>query len=283
VTDVRRFRLDDLRRFILALAAGVGVSTARASALASNVLWFDAAGAAHLGIATLPDCLGRLANGAIDSHAEGRVISERSASAVFDGERGIPLLVLERAAGLASEKARECGAGLVRVVNAPATGSAAGIAAEVALGPAAALILGPGASWTVALPSAEGLPIVFEPALASELGGKAGRSNAAKVGAARQALARLLAPWAAVLAPGEGWLVAALSITAMESLSTFHERVADTLHGLDEADGLLLPTPWEARRCEARARGVSVRAASWKALQTWADRLAVEVPVPLAH
>jgi LDH2 family malate/lactate/ureidoglycolate dehydrogenase len=69
----------------------------------------------------------------------------------------------------------------------------------------------------------------------------------------------------------------------MESLSTFHERVADTLHGLDEADGLLLPTPWEARRCEARARGVSVRAASWKALQTWADRLAVEVPVPLAH
>ena len=180
------------------------------------------------------------------------MISERSAAAVFDGERGIPLLVLQRAAELASEKARECGAGLVRVVNAPATGSAAGVAAEVALGPAAALILGPGASWTVALPSAEGLPVVFEPALASELGGKAGRSSAAKVGAARQALAPLLAPWTAVLAPGEGWLVAALSITAMESLSTFHERVADTLHGLDEADGLLLPAPWEARRCEAR-------------------------------
>ena len=71
MTDVRRFRLDDLRRFILALAAGVGVSTARTSALASNVLWFDAAGAAHLGIATLPDGFGRLASGAIDPRAKG--------------------------------------------------------------------------------------------------------------------------------------------------------------------------------------------------------------------
>ena len=48
--------------------------------------------------------------------------AERSATAVFDGRHGIPLLVLDRAAGLATEKAREMGLGLVRVANLEAPG-----------------------------------------------------------------------------------------------------------------------------------------------------------------
>src|SRR5262249_7152269 len=60
VADVRRYRLDDLRRFAAALAAGLGIAPARASALATHLLWFDAAGAAPLGVATLTDVLEQL-------------------------------------------------------------------------------------------------------------------------------------------------------------------------------------------------------------------------------
>ena len=135
MSEVLRFRLDDLRRFSVALGAGVGVLPARASALALQLLWFDAAGAPSFGMSTFPDWLERIDRRAVDPVAEGKVAAERTGTAVLDGQNGIPSLVLARAGELAIEKARDAGVGLVRVINAGSSGPAASVAAEMAVGP----------------------------------------------------------------------------------------------------------------------------------------------------
>jgi len=281
VAGIAHYRLDDLRRFASGLAAAAGVPATRASALASHLLWFDAAGAAPFGIATLPALLDRIASGEIDPGAEGVPVAERGGTAVFDGRRGVPLLVLDRVAGLATEKARETGVGVVRVENVASPGPAAVVAAEIAVvGPYVGAVLGPGPSWSLALPSDGGLPVVFDTALASPTDGKAPRR--AKGAPPVNPVDAIIGPWAGVLAPGDGYLVAALGVTAMEALSTFHERVADAIRGLDETAGRLLPGPWEARRVAAQEHGVAVDPAAWKALVGWADRSSVVPPAPLS-
>jgi LDH2 family malate/lactate/ureidoglycolate dehydrogenase len=279
VADVRRYRLDDLRRFATALAAGLGVPPARASALASLALWFDTAGAAPAGLAALPDLLDRIEAGSVDPRAEGAVGAERTATAVFDGRHGIPLLALERAGGLAAEKARDAGVGIVRVQNVGPVASGAVVAAELAVGPLVAVVLGPGPSWSVALPSEEGLPAVFDPSLAVR--GAGGPSRRGSKAARPLPSPEQAVPWLAPLAPEGGWLVAAVSVASMEPLTTFHRRVADALKGLGEEDGRLLPAPWEARRREARERGMAVAPPAWKALSRRAERLGVETPDPV--
>ncbi|MBX6314493.1 MAG: Ldh family oxidoreductase, partial [Isosphaeraceae bacterium] len=139
-----RFRLDDLRHLAAALGAGVGLAPSRAAALATHLLWFDAAGAASFGIATLPDWLERIAARQVDPRAEGTIGLERAGTANLDGQNGVGPLILARAASLAAEKARDVGVGLVRVTGLGPTGPAAPAAAEIAIGPEAAALIGPG-------------------------------------------------------------------------------------------------------------------------------------------
>ncbi len=273
VTNLHRYRLDDLRRSSpRPWRRAWNVVPARASSLAARLLWFDAAGAHKLGIAALPAMLDQFESKSIDPKSEPTIVSERGSTAVVDGRQGVPLLALDRAGALATEKARDTGLGLVRVRNIKAPGSAAGIAAEMAIGPVAGLILGPGPCWSVALP-AEGLPGVFDPAL-----GEPGKPGGAR------ALNDLISPWANVLAPEGGWLVAAISVPALEPLSSFHERVAETLKGLDEAAGRLLPARWEAHRQQVREHGMGIEPAAWNARPAirWSGRLPpIEPPAPL--
>src|SRR4051794_28449442 len=99
--ETPRFRLDALRRAASSLAASCGVKPERAAALATQLLWFDAAGAPQFGLARLPDLLDRIGRGEVDPKAEGKVGPERAATAVVDGQNGIPALILSRAAGVA--------------------------------------------------------------------------------------------------------------------------------------------------------------------------------------
>jgi LDH2 family malate/lactate/ureidoglycolate dehydrogenase len=272
VTDALHYRLDDLRRLASALLAKAGVVPARASALATQLLWFDAAGVASFGIGTLPAWLERLESGQVDPVAEGRVTMERAATAVFDGQNGLPPLVLARAAGIAAEKARELGLGLVRVVKVGPMGPSAAVAADLAIGPFAAFFLGPGPSWALALPSEEGLPVVYDAAL---VGGKTG-------GGARSSgpSPDRIVSWAHLLVPEGGWLVGAVAVTAIEPLATFQERVSAEVKRGGEGPGRLTPTAWERRRREAREHGVPVSTAAWEKLKRWADRSEVEPPAP---
>jgi LDH2 family malate/lactate/ureidoglycolate dehydrogenase len=272
VMDVLRYRLDDLRRLASALLAKVGVAPARASALATHLLWFDAAGVASFGIETLPAWLERLDSGQVDPVAEGRVTMERAATAAFDGQNGLPPLVLARAAGLAAEKARELGLGLVRVDQVGPMGPAAAVAADLAIGPFAAFFLGPGPSWALALPSEEGLPAVYDTAL--EGGKSPGGARSSGPSPDR------IVPWAHLLVPEGGWLVGAVAVTAIEPLATLQERVGAEVKRGGEGPGRLLPTSWEGRRREAREHGVPIFNAAWKKLKRWADRFEVETPAP---
>jgi LDH2 family malate/lactate/ureidoglycolate dehydrogenase len=287
---IHRYPWDDLRRFAAALGGAVGLVPARALTLASHLLWFDAAGVARWGIATLPDWLEAMVGGHVDVQALGQVQSERSALVMFDGQNGIAPLLLERAAELAVEKARETALGLVRVTRVAAVPSVAAVTAGIALGPMAGVVVGPNQLWGMGLPSGTGLPLVIDSALAGapEAGKLATRPphhDASQPGTSRRdpsALLETLGIATDVLLPDQGWLVAAVSVPALEPLTTFHARVAAALSERTEAPGRLLPQTWDAHRRAARAQGVPLAAPAWKSLADWARRLAVDLPRPVS-
>ena len=277
--EARRYRLDDLRRYASAIATGLGVAPRRASALASHLLWFDAVSAFDYGIATLPGLLSLIESGDVDPKAEGRVLSERAATLVYDAERGLPHLALERAAEIAGEKAREVGGGFIRVVNVGRIASAAGVAAGLAVGPLAASLLGLGGGYSVALPGAGGPPTVFDPAFApppSPLrGSKRGKSQPAPDEHPMQAaLARAFA--------GEGWVIVALAVTIKDLCEESTRGRAFGLGVPHPADAVLTPEVAEASRREAADSGVFVAPSVWTALKGWADRLGVAPPDPVS-
>ncbi len=299
---IHRFAYDELRRFAVALGTAAGLASARSGALAAHLLWFDAAGAPTLGIATLETWLTLIDERRVDPSATGRVTRERSSLAELDGENGLPLLVLERAAEVAVEKARDSGVGLVRVVAIGPAASAAPIAAGIAIGPMAGWVLGPCETWSLSLPTAAGLPLIMDSGLpgdaasrkpaAADAAGRTGTTQARP--AANQRHSRNPAPdfpeglrlAAEVLVPAGGWLVAALAGTGPESLSSWHDRVA-AARGRSAAEhtgaGLrvLDPEGWEAHRRRLWQEGVEVASAVWKPLVQRARRLAIELPAPL--
>jgi LDH2 family malate/lactate/ureidoglycolate dehydrogenase len=266
-----RHRLDDLHRLTASLAAGIGVAPARASALATHLLWFDAAGASTHGIATLPTWLDRIDRKEIDPVAEGRAGRERAGTAIFDARNGLPPLALATAGGIASEKARDVGVGIVRVHNLGESGPSAPVAASLAIGPYFAVMAGPGPSLSLAAPMAGGLPVVYDSRLAGP-GSDLGTPN-------------WLAPWSpwiSGISDDGGWVVLAISVLAFESLAHFEGRVASSLLDRDPSTGFLEPGPWEVRRREARERGVTIDPGAFGSLKTWADRLGVPWPTSFA-
>jgi LDH2 family malate/lactate/ureidoglycolate dehydrogenase len=274
VTDARRYRLDDLRRFGSALAVGAGVADARAPSLVNHLLWFDAAGASSFGIQTLPSWLDRIDERRVDPRAEGKVERETIGTAVLDGQNGIAPLILARAGELATEKARDAGVGIVRVTNVGPLGPSACVAAEMAVGPVASFVMGPERSWSLAVPSLDGLPAVYDSALA---GGGVPASDGARAAAPD---AGSVLPWAWALIPEGGWLIMALAIKAIEPLPSFVERVGASLDVASLTQGQLLPSHWEARRRDVREHGVAVEPSAWAALTERANRFGVPCPNP---
>jgi LDH2 family malate/lactate/ureidoglycolate dehydrogenase len=295
---IQRYGFDDLRRVAAALGTAVGLPPVRSLTLAAHLLWFDAAGAPTLGIATLPSWLEEVESRRVNPTAIGRVLTERTAVALFDGENGPTPLVLERAAEVAVQKARESAVGLVRVVGAASIRSAAPVAAGIGIGPMAGWVLGPNRCWSMALPSPGGLPLVVDSGLSAiEAGGDsvpagtAGRRGSVipKPAAAGHdgpppASPLLEGFWLGTeaLVPEDGWLVAAVSIPAIESFATFDERLAAVARRMSPAPGRLLPEAWETQRREVRQQGIALEPAAWKSLAHWARRLSVDVPEPLA-
>ena len=247
---------------------------ARASSLATHLLWFDAAGASSHGIASLPNMLERIERNEIDPVAEGRAGSERAGTAVFDAQNGLALLALEKASGIASEKARDVGIGIVRVRNLGQAGPSSPVAADLAIGPFVAMIAGPGPSLALAMPAPGGLPVVFDSALDQEAVN--GQETASFEG-----WMTAWSPWSSSLAGDDGWLILAFSVASMESLTSFHDRVAASFRGSNEWRGGLRPESWEARRREARERGILLDQASLDGLKGWAERLQVPWPVDM--
>lgn len=252
-----KLRLDDLRSMASALLSASGMRPDIAATLAGHLLWFDAAGLSHHGIATLPELLDRIHRRDVDPKTEGKVGPERAALAVLDGQKGTPSRILGRAAQLAAEKAREYGSGIVRVKGIGAIGSALAVVSEIAIGPAIGFAFGPGGAWSAALPSPEGLPVVADAVLGSD-----------------PAALAAFAPWSPLIGE-EGWIIQAVSVPAMEPLASFHERAA---HFAKKANGNVLPpVRLESLRLEARENGVTVNKGTRSALIAWAEKLGVTI------
>jgi LDH2 family malate/lactate/ureidoglycolate dehydrogenase len=275
VSAAPRYRLDDLRRFAAALGSAAGLSRPDATALAGHLLWYDSAGALSFGIGGLASWLDRLANGEVRPVGQGWITAEFATTVVIEANQGVGPLVLAQAASVAAQKARELGTGLARVTGLGASGPSAAVAAGVALGPLAALVLGPGPSWTVALPTAGELPFVFDSDLAAGTGRNSGRRKDVPKAAAS------LPAWLAAFAPPPGgWLVAVLAISALEPLTSFHDRLAATLPR-EVTEGQLRPDRWEEHRRTLREHGLPLDAPTRKALRAHADRLGVPFPEPV--
>ncbi len=213
--------------------------------------------------------------------------------ATIDGHNGITPLVLERAAELAIQKARDTAVALVRITHLGGLGSAAAVVAAMALRPVAGLVLGPGRLWSAAVPSPAGLPIVFDSGLADIEPGPAPAPTPAGARAGRQrksvrsSATRLSSPpldgagnWSGLLVSGDSWLVAAIALAELEPMSEFHDRVNEWIQALADRPGRLTPAIWTDRHNEAHERGVAIAASVWKELKHWADRLAVVAPSP---
>lgn len=254
--DHQKYRLDDLRRLGAALAAGVGVAPARASAFVSGLLWYEAAGAPEFGIGSLPGWLDAIERGEVNPKAEGRIIKEHTATAVLDGQRGLTPLILSRAAGVAQEKAREVGVGVVSIVNVSSDGPVAEIAAEIAIGPMIGTISG-AMGLAVAVPVQGSVPAVFD----SRLDPKVWLG---------------VPPWADD--PVTAWLVTARAVTAFETLGAVHEHVETLLKVNPAFAGEVRPDAWQARRMEHLEHGLALPEATVATLRDWAGRLGVEWP-----
>jgi LDH2 family malate/lactate/ureidoglycolate dehydrogenase len=262
-----RFGMDELRRCAIALGVAAGLPAEKASELARLLLWFDAAGVPDSGISTLTDWLDLLDHGRCDGRATTRIVLEKPATAVVDARRMLAPLALAAAGELAGQKARESGVGVVTILNLEGVHAAGGVAADLAIGPLAAAVRGPGSRLALAIPTAAGLPAVFDSSLAAE-----------SAPAWLQDAAPLLS---APAAPADGWLIVALSIVAFEPLDAYHARVRTLLPG-SETRGLTLPGPWEERRRRAGERGVPIAPAALRAIRERAARLAIPEPGVLA-
>ncbi|HEY0296398.1 MAG TPA: Ldh family oxidoreductase [Bordetella sp.] len=100
---------DSLRRFIAAALRRVGLPAADAETVAGLMADADLQGSDGHGAIRLPQYVQRIESGGINVRPDIRVVHERPAMAVVDGDNGMGHLVVSRAVKLAIEKARAAG------------------------------------------------------------------------------------------------------------------------------------------------------------------------------
>jgi L-2-hydroxycarboxylate dehydrogenase (NAD+) len=100
---------DALQRFIQSAFISQGLPEADAAQVARLMSEADLQGSDGHGVIRLPQYIKRIQAGGINKHPDIRVVQERAAMAVVDGDNGMGHLVVSRAVDIAIEKARTCG------------------------------------------------------------------------------------------------------------------------------------------------------------------------------
>jgi LDH2 family malate/lactate/ureidoglycolate dehydrogenase len=106
---------DALQGFIAGALQHVGLSEADATKVATLMAQADLQGSDGHGVIRLASYVKRIRAGGMNPRPQMRVVHERAASAVIDGDNGMGHLVVSRAVELAIEKARTCGVAWVGV------------------------------------------------------------------------------------------------------------------------------------------------------------------------
>ena len=107
--------LERLQGFIAAALERVGLPAADALRVATLMAQADLQGSDGHGVLRLPQYVKRIRAGGINTQPQIRVVHERAAMAVLDGDNGMGHLVVSRAVELAIEKARTAGVAWVGV------------------------------------------------------------------------------------------------------------------------------------------------------------------------
>ena len=108
-----RVRFEALRDFIQSAFVAQGLPEADAAQVAGLMAQADLQGSDGHGVIRLPQYTKRIQAGGINVRPDIRVVREKAAMAVIDGDNGMGHLVVSRAVDLAIAKARECGIGWV--------------------------------------------------------------------------------------------------------------------------------------------------------------------------
>ena len=95
--------------FIFATLNAVGLPEEDARTVAELMAEADLQGSDGHGVIRVPVYIRRILGGAVNVRPNIRVVEERAATALIDGDNGMGHLVMKRAAELAMEKARNCG------------------------------------------------------------------------------------------------------------------------------------------------------------------------------
>ncbi len=103
----------DLQHFISSVLTAVGMPAGDAATVGEIMAQADARGADAHGVFRLPAYVKRIRAGGINLQPEMRIVEERAATALLDGDNAMGHLVMKRAADLAIEKARRSGIGWV--------------------------------------------------------------------------------------------------------------------------------------------------------------------------
>lgn len=108
-TNTIRLFQEDLSRFIKAALMHEGVPGDDAATVSRLMSEADLQGSDGHGLIRLPQYLKRLRAGGINKHPDIRVVQDRAAMAVVDGDNGMGHLVVSKAVDIAIEKARTAG------------------------------------------------------------------------------------------------------------------------------------------------------------------------------
>ena len=100
---------EQLSRFITATMQAVGLPEDDARTVGELMAEADLQGSDGHGVIRVPVYIRRILGGAVNVKPNIRVVEERAATALVDGDNGMGHLVMKRATELAIEKARTCG------------------------------------------------------------------------------------------------------------------------------------------------------------------------------
>jgi len=120
----QRVQGEELRLFIARILERVGLPGIDADAVAALMAEADLQGSDGHGVIRLPQYVQRIEAGGINRTPDIRVVQERAAMAVVDGDNGMGHLVVSRAVQVAIDKARDAGVAWVGTRNSNHAGPA---------------------------------------------------------------------------------------------------------------------------------------------------------------
>ena len=122
----------ELRSIVAEMLASLGLPLPSAELVAESLVGADEEGISSHGVMLLPMYLERMRNGSVSLLSEGRVVHDRDAVAVIDGDHSLGQLTAHQAVNIAAAKAKTHGLGAVAVRNAFHFGAAGRYAIELA-------------------------------------------------------------------------------------------------------------------------------------------------------